>query len=94
MLAARQRPASWTGRGDVAVRIGERGLERGRPLPEQKPDVDPVARVLIRPDAETAFTCTLHCVRTRIQGAWTESCHLLTHTLSGRDLPPDIDLSA
>ena len=33
MLAARQRPAPWTGRGDVAVRIGERGLERGR-LPQ------------------------------------------------------------
>ncbi|WP_141747212.1 hypothetical protein [Streptomyces agglomeratus] len=49
MLTARQKPAPWTGHGDAAVRIGERGLERGRPLPEQRPDADPVALVLIHP---------------------------------------------
>ncbi|MGW6360817.1 hypothetical protein ACWFR5_38030 [Streptomyces sp. NPDC055092] len=94
MLAARQRPAPWTGRGDVAVRIGERGPARGRPLPEQQPDADLVALVLIHPDTEAALTGTLHCVRTRIHGAWTESYRLLTHALAGRDLPTDIDLSA
>ncbi|MFG3042884.1 hypothetical protein ACGFYZ_38895 [Streptomyces sp. NPDC048330] len=93
MLAARQRPAPWSGRGDVAVRIGERGLERGRPLPEQQPDADPVDLVLIHPDTETALTGTLHCARTRIHGAWTEPYRLLTHALAGRDLPPGIDLS-
>jgi hypothetical protein len=93
MLAARQRPAPWTRRGDVAVRIGDRGLERGRPLPEQHPDADPVALVLIHPDTETALTGTLHCARARIRGAWTEPYRLLTHTLAGLDLPPDIDLS-
>ncbi|MFD5412478.1 hypothetical protein [Streptomyces nojiriensis] len=94
MLAARQRPAPWTGRGDVAVRIGERGLERGRPLPEQQPDADPLALVLIHPDTETALTGTLHCARTRIHGAWTTAYRLLTHTHAGRNLPPGIDLSA
>uniref|UniRef100_UPI002F915CDD hypothetical protein n=1 Tax=Streptomyces virginiae TaxID=1961 RepID=UPI002F915CDD len=92
MLTA-QRPAPWTGRGDVAVRIGERGLERGRPLPEQQPDADPVALVLIHPDTKTALTSTLHCARTRIHGAWTEPYRLLTHARAGRDLPPGIDLS-
>ncbi|MEU3724610.1 hypothetical protein [Streptomyces sp. NPDC031705] len=70
MLTARQRPAPWTGRGDVAVRIGERGLERGRLLP----DTDPLALVLIHPDTETALTGTLHCARARIHGAWTGPC--------------------
>ncbi|WP_411152663.1 hypothetical protein [Streptomyces sp. A30] len=93
MLAARRRPAPWTGRGDVAVRIGERGLERGRPLPEQQPGTDPLALVLIHPDTETALTGTLHCARTRIHGAWTGPYRLLTHALAGRDLPPEIDLS-
>ncbi|WP_141747216.1 hypothetical protein [Streptomyces agglomeratus] len=93
MLTARQKPAPWTGHGDAAVRIGERGLERGRPLPEQRPDADPVALVLIHPDTETALTGTLHCARTRIHGAWTEPYRLLTHALAGRDLPHDIDLS-
>lgn len=69
MLAARQTPAPWTGRGNVAVRIAERELERGRPLPGQQPDADPVALVLIHPDTETAVTGTLHCARTRIHGA-------------------------
>ncbi|MFJ4576830.1 hypothetical protein ACIP4W_36600 [Streptomyces sp. NPDC088846] len=55
MLAARQRPARWTGHGDVAVRIGERGPECGRPLPEQPPDADPVALVLIHPDTGLAL---------------------------------------
>ncbi|MFJ3637594.1 hypothetical protein [Streptomyces sp. NPDC090112] len=50
MLAARQRPAPWTGRGDAAVRIGERGLERGRSLPTQQPEVSPTVPVLHRPD--------------------------------------------
>ncbi|WP_331722598.1 hypothetical protein [Streptomyces sp. NBC_00122] len=94
MPAARQRPAPWTGRGDVAVRIGERGLERGRPLPEQQPDADPLALVLIHPDTGTALTGALHCARTRIHGAWTTADRLLTHTLAGRDLPTGIDLSA
>ncbi|WP_158942721.1 hypothetical protein [Streptomyces sp. ERV7] len=40
--------------GDIAVRIGEHGLERARPLPEQQPDADPVALILIHPDTETA----------------------------------------
>ncbi|MFJ3594668.1 hypothetical protein ACIPQJ_35625 [Streptomyces sp. NPDC090082] len=93
MLAARQRPAPWTGRGDVAVRIGERGLERGRPLPEQQPDTDPLALVLIHPDTETALTGTLHCARARIHGAWTGPYRLLTHAFAGRDLPTAIDLS-
>ncbi|MFC8658210.1 hypothetical protein ACFUCT_23865 [Streptomyces parvus] len=92
VLAARQRPA-WTGRGDVAVRIGERGLERGRPLPEQPADADPVARVLIHPDTETALTGTLHCAHARIHGAWTDPYRLLTHALAGRNLPACIDLS-
>ncbi|MGV9942449.1 hypothetical protein [Streptomyces sp. NPDC003401] len=71
MLTARQRPAPWTGRGDVAVRIAPdaRALERGRPAEEQQPDADPVALVLIHPDTETALTSTLHCARTRIHGA-------------------------
>ncbi|MEU8842692.1 hypothetical protein AB0D97_26755 [Streptomyces roseus] len=86
LLAARRRPAPWTGRGDVAVRIGERGLERGRPLPEQQPDADPVALVLIH--TETILTSTLHCARPRIHGAWTTSYRLLTHALAELDLPP------
>jgi hypothetical protein len=94
MLAARQQPIPWTGCGDAAVWIGERGLERGRPLPEQQPDADPVALVLIHPDTETALTGTLHCPRTRIRGAWVVPYRLLTHALAGRDLPPVIDLNA
>ncbi|MFJ2170348.1 hypothetical protein [Streptomyces griseofuscus] len=62
MLAARQRPAP-CGCGDVAGRIGERVLERGRPPPEQQPDADRVALVLIHPGTETALTGTLHCAR-------------------------------
>ncbi|MFE7675836.1 hypothetical protein ACFU5N_26975 [Streptomyces albidoflavus] len=89
LLAARQRPTPWTGRGDVAVRIGE----RGRPFPEQQPDTDPLALVLIHPDTETALTGTLHCARARIHGAWTDPYRLLTHALAGRDLSPDTDLS-
>jgi hypothetical protein len=61
MFAARQRPTPWTGRSDVVVRIGERGLERGRPFPEQQPDADPLVLVLIHPDTETALTGILHC---------------------------------
>ncbi|WP_406011675.1 hypothetical protein OG440_41560 (plasmid) [Streptomyces sp. NBC_00637] len=94
MLAARQRPAPWTGRGDIAVQIGERGLERGRPLPDQQPETDPLALVLIHPDTETALTSTLHCARTRIHGAWTDPYRLLTHAFAGRVLPVGIDLSA
>ncbi|MEU1128376.1 hypothetical protein ABZ383_00670 [Streptomyces sp. NPDC005900] len=55
--------ARWTGRGDVAVRIGERGLERGRPNSEQQPDVDPLALVLVYSDTEATLTSTLHCAR-------------------------------
>ncbi|WP_329156402.1 hypothetical protein OIU91_43050 (plasmid) [Streptomyces sp. NBC_01456] len=94
MLAARQRPTPWNGRGDAAVRIGERGLERGRPLPEQPADADPVALVLIHPDTETALTGTLHCAQARIHGVWTDPYRLLTHAFAGRDLPAGIDLSA
>lgn len=79
--------------GDVAVRISERGLECGRPLPEQQPEADPVALVLIHPDTETDLTGTLHCVSTRIHGVWTAPYRLLTHAFAGRDLPTDIDLS-
>lgn len=93
MLAARKQPTPWTGRGDAAVRIGERGLERGRPIPEQQPDADPVALALIHPDTETALTGTLHCARSRIHGAWIAPYRLLTHALAGRDLPLEIDLS-
>ncbi|MFB6775351.1 hypothetical protein [Streptomyces sp. NPDC056337] len=89
MLAARRRPAPWTGCGDVAVRMGE----RGRPLAEQQPVTDPLALVLIYPNTETARTGTLHCARARIPSAWTEPYRLLTHALAGRDLPPDIDLT-
>ncbi|MEQ4611487.1 hypothetical protein ABMX48_36755 [Streptomyces cavourensis] len=64
MLAARQRPDPWTGCGDVAVRIGEHSLERGRPLPAQQPDTDPVALVLLPLDTENTLTGTLHCART------------------------------
>ncbi|OEJ49550.1 hypothetical protein BGK72_00690 [Streptomyces agglomeratus] len=93
MLTARQKPAPWTGHGDAAVRIGERGLERGRPLPEQRPDADPVAPGPHPPRTETALTGTLHCARTRTHGAWTEPYRPFTHALAGRDLPHDIDLS-
>ncbi|MFF4138064.1 hypothetical protein ACFY1B_42820 [Streptomyces mirabilis] len=95
MLTARQRPTPWTGHGDVAVRITSDGrvLERGRPAEGQQPAADLVALVLIHPDNETALTSTLHCARTRIHGAWTDSYRLLTHTVAGRDLPPDIDLT-
>ncbi|MER8233145.1 hypothetical protein [Streptomyces sp. NPDC094049] len=93
MLAARQRPVPWSGRGDAAVRIGERGLERGRPLPGQQPDADPVALVLIHPDTETTLTGTLRCARARVHGAWTGPYRLLTHALAGRELRVDIDLS-
>jgi hypothetical protein len=94
--SARQRPAPWTGRGDVAVRINRdgRGLERGRPAEGQQPDTGPVALTLIHPDTETALTGAFHCARARIHGAWTETYRLLTHALVGRDLPPDVDLSA
>ncbi|MET9197071.1 hypothetical protein ABZX60_27690 [Streptomyces olivaceus] len=87
-FAARHRLAPWTGRGDVAVRIGERGLERGWPLPEQQPDTDPRALVLIHPDTETALTGTLHCARARIHGAWTEPYRLRTHALAGATSHP------
>ena len=93
MLTARQQPTPWISHGDAAVRIGEHGLERGRPLPQQQPDADPVALILIHPDTETAPTSTLHCARTRIHGAWAEPYRLLTHAFAGRDLAPDIDLS-
>lgn len=95
MLAARQRPAPWTGHGDVAVRITRdgRGLERGRPADGQQPDADPVALVLIHPDTEAALTATLQCARTRIHGAWTDPYRLLTHAFAGRALPADVDLS-
>ncbi|MGW7440325.1 hypothetical protein [Streptomyces sp. NPDC054849] len=76
------------------VRIGEHGLERGRPLPKQQPDADPIALVVIHLGTETALTSTLHCARSRIHGAWTTPYRLLTHALAGRDLPPDIDLGA
>jgi hypothetical protein len=96
MLAARKRPTPWTGHGDVAVRIAPdaRALERGRPVDGQPADADPVALVLIHPDTEDALTSTLHCARSRIHGAWTDSYRLLTHALAGRDVPPEIDLSA
>ncbi|MCX0241863.1 hypothetical protein [Streptomyces drozdowiczii] len=93
MLAARRRPAPWNGRGDVAVRIGERRLERGRLLPGQQPDTDPLALVLIHPDTETALTGTLHCAQNRIHGAWTGPYRLFTHALAERDLPAAVDLS-
>ncbi|MFJ1601552.1 hypothetical protein [Streptomyces sp. NPDC088261] len=93
MLSALKKAAPWTGQGDIAVRIGEYGLERGRPLPEQQPDADPVALALIHPDTGTALTATLHCAQSRIHGAWTTPYRLLTHALAGRDLPADIDLS-
>ncbi|MGW7347984.1 hypothetical protein [Streptomyces sp. NPDC054854] len=75
------------------MRIDERGLERGRPLPEQQPDAEPVALVLIHPDTETALTGTLPSARSRIHGAWTTPYRFLTHAFVGRDLPPDTDLS-
>lgn len=84
MLAARQRPTPWTGRGDAAVRIGE----RGRPLPGQPADTDPVALVLIHPDTETALTSTLPCARSLIHGAWTDPYRLLTNALAGRTMTP------
>ncbi|WDM16503.1 hypothetical protein J3S85_36465 [Streptomyces lavenduligriseus] len=93
MLAARQRPAPWTGHGGVAVRISERGLERGRPLPEQQPGDGPVALVLIHPDTETSLTGTLHCTRVRIHGAWTTSYRLLTRALAGPDLSAGLKLT-
>ncbi|MDX3370461.1 hypothetical protein PV387_31355 [Streptomyces sp. ME02-6987-2C] len=66
MLTARQRPAPWTGHGDVAVRIAPdvRALERGRPTEGQQPDADLVALVLNHPDTETILTGTLHRART------------------------------
>ncbi|WP_327180361.1 hypothetical protein OG599_34825 (plasmid) [Streptomyces sp. NBC_01335] len=95
MLTARQRPTPWTGRGDVAVRIGERGgLERGRPLTRQHPDADPVALVLIHPDTETALTSTLYCPRSRIHGTWTTPYRLLTHAHAGRTITPNLSLEA
>jgi hypothetical protein len=95
MLAARQRPAPWTGHGDIAVRIGHdaRALARGRPVDGQPTDADPLALVLIHPDTEAVLTSTLACARSRIYGAWTAPYRLLTHAFAGRDLPPDIDLS-
>ncbi|MGY4966638.1 hypothetical protein [Streptomyces sp. 900105245] len=50
MLAARQRPAPWTGRGDAPVRIDEHGLARGRSLPTQQPEASPIVPVLHHPD--------------------------------------------
>ncbi|WNI27338.1 hypothetical protein [Streptomyces sp. ITFR-16] len=94
MLAARQHPAPWTGRGDAAVRIGERGLERGRPLPDQRPDADPIALALIHPDTEATFTGTLPCARSLIHGAWTDPYRLLTHALAGRTIDPALTLEA
>lgn len=94
MLASRKQSAPWTGRGDAAVRIGERGLERGRPLPEQQPDTDPVALVLIHPDTEAALTSTLHCPQALIHGTWTQAYRLLTHALAGRTIDPDLTLEA
>ncbi|MFL4953286.1 hypothetical protein ACJ6WE_39845 [Streptomyces sp. MMS24-I31] len=94
MLAARKQPAPWTGRGDAAIRIGERGLERGRPIPGQQLDADPVALVLIHPDTETTLTGTLHCARSRIHGAWIAPYRLLTHALAGRTIDPDLNLEA
>ncbi|MEU8708708.1 hypothetical protein [Streptomyces sp. NPDC048565] len=93
MLAARANPVGWTDSSDVAVRIGERAMERGRPLPKQRPEADPVALVLIHPDTETVLTSTLHCPRDRIHGAWVTPYRLLTHAFAGYDLPPGIDLS-
>ncbi|MFF8910919.1 hypothetical protein [Streptomyces olivaceoviridis] len=95
MLTARQRPAPWTGNGDVAVRITPdgRGLERGRPAEGQQPDTDPVALVLIHPDTETALTSTLQCARTRIHGAWTGPHRLLTHAFAGQPPPDDLNLT-
>ncbi|MET9483622.1 hypothetical protein [Streptomyces sp. NPDC006638] len=93
MLAARKKPAPWTGQGDIAVRIGEYGLARGRPRPDQQPDTNPVALALIHPDTGTALTATLHCAQFRIHGAWAMPYRLLTHAFAGRDLPADIDLS-
>ncbi|MFS0696717.1 hypothetical protein [Streptomyces nitrosporeus] len=75
------------------MRIGERGLERGRPLPEQQSDADHVALVLIYPDSETALISTLRCARTRTHGAWATSYRLLTHALAERELPPGIEVS-
>ncbi|MDQ0408742.1 hypothetical protein J2S50_007374 [Streptomyces sp. DSM 40167] len=95
MLTDLQRPAAWTGHGDVAVRIAPdgRALERGRPTEGQPPAADPVALVLIHPDTEFALTGTLHCVRSRVHGSWHAPSRLLTHAFAGRDLPPAIDLS-
>ncbi|MFE2384416.1 hypothetical protein [Streptomyces misionensis] len=95
MHTARQRPAPWTGHGDVAVRItpDARVLERGRLVEGQPPDADPVALVLIHPDTETSLTGTLHCTRARIHGAWTTSYRLLTHAFAGRTLPEDLNLT-
>ncbi|MER7983364.1 hypothetical protein [Streptomyces sp. NPDC095817] len=93
MLHARRNPAPWTGDGDIAVRIANRGLERGRPLPCWETDADLVALVLIHPDTEIPLTGTLSCARTRIHGAWATPYRLLTRALAGRDLPPGIDLS-
>ncbi|MEU6680908.1 hypothetical protein [Streptomyces sp. NPDC046925] len=93
MLTARRQPAPWTGRGDVAVRIGKHGLERGRPLAGEESGADPLALVLIHPDTQTALTATLHCTRARIHGAWAEPYRLLTHAVTGSHLPVGIDLS-
>jgi hypothetical protein len=94
MLAARKEPAHWTGHGDVAVRIGAHGLERGHPLPEQQPDADPVVLVLLHPDTEAPLTGTLPCPRSLIHGAWTDPYRLLTHTLAGHTIDPDLTLEA
>lgn len=59
-MAALWRSTPWTGRGDVAVRISERGRERGHPLPEQQPEAEHVGLVLIHPDTDTALTGTFH----------------------------------
>ncbi|WP_405622372.1 hypothetical protein [Streptomyces sp. NBC_01508] len=94
LLAARQQPTPWTGRGDAAVQVGGRGVERGRPLPDQPLDADPVALVLIHPDTEGALTGVLHCPRSRIHGAWTGPYRLLTHAFAGRTIDPAITLDA
>ncbi|MFI2292936.1 hypothetical protein [Streptomyces niveus] len=92
--APRRSGGAWSGSGDAAVRIGERGLERGRPAEGQPPDADPVVLVLIHPDTKTALTGPLHCPRSRIHGAWTDPYRLLIHALAGRTIDPDLTLEA
>jgi hypothetical protein len=91
MLAARKQPTPWTGHGDAAVRVYG-GLERGRPFPEQEPDADLVALILIHPDTEAPLTGTPHCPQALIHGTWTEAYRLLTHAFAGRAIDPDLNL--